>query len=327
MDNLGWESSKTLNFGLDYGLFGGRITGDINYYITNTFDLLLPRTISPVHGITEITQNIGKTRNKGFELAIESRNIVTKNFSWTTKANFSSNRNKIISLYGDLDENGKEIDDVVSRWFIGQPVRVNYGYVWDGIWQLGEEERAAVYKKYPGGSKAVDINQDDVIDPNNDMIIQGQRDPKVLWGMSNTLIYGDLSFSFFMHGIHGITASNALDSDNVFQRVLRNTTKKDWWTPDNPTNEWIINDINGGSNGGMNPTKYYKKDFVRIKDITISYDFSKLMKKSGFNRVQLYLTGRNLITFSDWPGLDPELDAQLAVPLQKEYVVGLNLSF
>ena len=308
----------------------------MNYYNTNTFDLLLNRTISSVHGITGITQNIGETKNTGFEFSIVSRNIVKDNFTWTTSANFSINKNEIVSLYGDmvdiLDDEGnvigqKEADDVGSKWFIGQPIRVNYGYVWDGIWQLGEEERAAVYKKYPGGSKVVDQDEDDSIDPDNDRVIQGQRDPKFIWGMNNTLKYKDLTLSFFMHGVHGITASNSLDSDNVFGDITRNTTQKNWWTEDNPTNEWIINDAEGGSNGGKSATKYYSKDFVRIKDITLSYDFGNLLKSVGFSKLQVYATGRNLMTISDWPGLDPELSSQRATPLQKEYVFGLNLSF
>lgn len=332
MDNLGWESSKTFNVGLDYGLLAGRVSGDLNYYVTNTFDLLLDRTISPIHGIREITQNIGETKNVGFEASVNSRNIIKKDFSWTTAANFSTNKNEIVSLYGELDEEGNEIDDVGNRWFIGEPIRVNYDYIWDGIWQLGEEEEAAIYNKYPGGSKLVDISgpdgtPDGVIDPNDDRVIQGQRDPKFIWGMNNTFTYKDLTLSVFMHGIHGVTASNALESDNVFGRVLRNTTFKNWWTPDNPTNDWIINDENGGSNGGINTSKYYSKDFVRIKDITLSYDMVKLFKLAGFSKFQVYATGRNLITFTDWPGLDPELDAQLALPLQKEYVFGINLSF
>ncbi len=327
MDNLGWESSKTFNVGLDYGLLSGRISGDLNFYITNTYDLLLDRTISPIHGIREITQNIGETRNTGFEFSVNSRNIVKDNFSWTTSANFSVNKNEIVSLYGELDENGEEIDDVANGWFIGQPIRVNYGYVWNGIWQLGEEEQAAIYNKYPGGGKVIDVNDDDLINPNDDRVIQGQRDPKFIWGMNNILNYKNFTFSFFMHGIHGITQSNALESDNVFGRVLRNTTKKNWWTADNPTNDWYINDPKGGSNGGLNATKYYSKDFVRIKDITFSYDFAKLFKSAGFSKLQFYATGRNLITISNWPGLDPELDAQIALPLQKEYVFGINLSF
>ena len=327
MDNLGWESSKTLNIGLDYGLLAGRISGDLNYYNTNTYDLLLDRTISSVHGITEITQNIGETKNVGFEASIVSRNIVKNDFSWTTFANFSINKNEIVSLYGELDEEGNEIDDIASGWFIGEPIRVNYSYVWDGIWQLGEETEAAVYNKYPGGSKAVDQNEDGVIDPNDDRVIQGQRDPKIIWGMNNAFKYKDFTFSFFMHGISGITSTNALESDNVFAEVKRNTTFKNWWRADNPTNDWIINDQYGGSSGGQNPPKYYKKDFVRIKDITLSYDFSSLLKSIGFKRLQVYATGRNLITITKWPGLDPELDAQRALPLQKEYVFGIKLSF
>ena len=130
-----------------------------------------------------------------------------------------------------------------------------------------------------------------------------------------------------MHGISGITRSNQLESDNVFGGVLRNTTKKNWWSVDNPTNDWNINDLNNGSTGGKNPPKYYSKDFVRIKDITLSYDFADLLKSVGFSKLQIYVTGRNLITITKWPGLDPELDDQIALPLQKEYVFGINLTF
>jgi len=336
MDNLGWESSKTMNVGLDYGLLSGRFSGDLNFYVTNTFDLLLERTISSVHGMTDITQNIGETKNVGFEASIVSRNIVKGNFSWTTSANFSTNKNEIVSLYGImedvLDENGnvigqREIDDVGSGWFIGHPIRVNYNYVWDGIWQLGEEDQAAVYYKYPGGSKVVDQNNDNVIDPDHDRVIQGQRDPKVIWGMDNTFRYNGFTFSFFMYGISGITTTNPLESDNVFGGVYRNTTLKNWWTVNNPTNDWIINDLNGGSNGGINAPKYYSKNFARVKDITFSYDFSSILKSAGFSKLEFYMTGRNLITITKWPGLDPELDAQLALPLQKEFVFGINASF
>jgi hypothetical protein len=113
-DNLGWEASKTMNLGADFGILNNRFTGTLNLYKTNTSDLLLNRTISPVHGITSITQNIGETSNKGLEISFASKNVADKNFKWTTSGNISFERNKIVSLYGDLNSEGKEIDDVVN---------------------------------------------------------------------------------------------------------------------------------------------------------------------------------------------------------------------
>ena len=132
-DNLGWESSRSINLGIDYGILDNRISGALNLFKTNTADLLLNRTISAVHGITSITQNIGQTENNGLEFSVLSRNIVKKDFKWTTSGNISMVKNKIVSLYGDLDAEGKEIDDVANNWFIGHPVRVNYGFVFDGV--------------------------------------------------------------------------------------------------------------------------------------------------------------------------------------------------
>src|SRR5690606_29266938 len=145
--DLGWESARTFNIGLDFGLFKDRITGTIDWYRKNTFDLLLDRSISVIHGLTEsttddwihpaVTQNIGKTQNSGFEISIKSRNVVRQKFQWVTNGNISFNKNEITSLYGIKDPvTGKEMDDIANGWFIGQPIRVNYNYVWDGIWQL-----------------------------------------------------------------------------------------------------------------------------------------------------------------------------------------------
>jgi TonB-linked SusC/RagA family outer membrane protein len=327
MDNLGWESTKSLNIGLDFKLYTGRITGDLNFYRSNTYDLLLPRTISPVHGMTQITQNIGKTQNSGFEASVISRNIVTGNFKWTTSANISFNKNRIVSLYGELDENGKEIDDLASGWFIRKPIRSNFNFVWDGVWQLDEAEEAAKYGSQPGYIKIKDLEPDGAI-TDKDRTIIGQQDPKVLWGMNNSWTYKNLTLSVFMHGVHGVTKSNPLKSDNVYDRVRLNTAKKDWWTPDNPSNTWYMNNENASKMQGKGAPNYENASFVRIKDITLAYDFAKgLAKTIGFDKLQVYFTGRNLVTITKWGGLDPELDGQRNIPLQKEYVFGLNIGF
>jgi TonB-linked SusC/RagA family outer membrane protein len=328
-DNLGWETSRTLNAGLDFGIFNSRITGDVNLYKTNTTDLLLDRTISPVHGITSITQNIGETQNTGLEISLFSRNIVKSNFQWSTSGNISFNKNKILSLYGTLDENGKEVDDVANEWFIGQPIRVNYDFKWLGTWQTDEAEEAAKWLSQPGFVKLQDVNGDYKLDA-NDLQILGQRDPKFLWGLTNSFTYKNFKLDIFLHGVHGITAANTIMTDNVTAEIRENTMKKNWWTPENPTNEWVMNNINAEIMGGINANNRYYQDasFVRVKDISLSYDIpSGLLGRSGFSKARFYVTGRNLFTFTKWVGLDPELSDQRATPMQKEYVLGLNFSF
>ncbi|MGZ5254567.1 MAG: SusC/RagA family TonB-linked outer membrane protein, partial [Flavitalea sp.] len=180
LDNLGWESSKSLNVGLDFGILKNRIEGDFNFYKTKTIDLLLNRSISSVNGLTSITQNIGETENIGIEFSVSSRNIVTNNFTWSTTANMAHVKNRITSLYGLLDANGNEIDDQANSWFIGQPVRVNFNYVFDGVWQQDESVEAATWGSVPGNAKIRDTNKDGIINASDRQVI-GQLDPKFLW--------------------------------------------------------------------------------------------------------------------------------------------------
>jgi TonB-linked SusC/RagA family outer membrane protein len=327
-DNLGWEASKTLNFGVDFGIFKNRVSGEINVFRTNTSDLLLNRTISAVHGITSITQNIGRTQNDGVELSINSRNVIRNNFTWTTSGNMSFVKNKIVSLYGDLDTEGKEVDDIVNNWFIGQPIRVNYGFVFDGVWQTDEAAAAALWGSYPGYIKIRDINGDSKLTA-EDRQIMGQRDPKMIWGLTNTFTYKRFTLNIFIHGVQGITRQNQLMSDlGVTAGVRHNTTVKNWWTTENPSNDFWMNHVDAHRMAGVEAAIYESADFTRIKDVSLAYDLpANALSKLRLDRLRLYFTGRNLYTITKWRGLDPELDDQEAIPLQKEYVFGLTLGF
>ncbi|AUC23449.1 TonB-dependent receptor [Polaribacter sp. Z014] len=323
--NLSWETSESFNIGLDFGLLKNGITGDINYYNTNTSDLLLNRSISPVHGLFEITQNIGETNNSGIEVSVSSTNIRTDNFTWSTRGNIAFVKNKIVSLYGNLDENGNEIDDLDNNWFIGKPISTNYGFQYDGVWQTDEADLAAVYGTQPGYVKIKDVNGDFVIN-GDDRVVQGQRDPKVVWGLTNTLNYKNIGLNFFITGVSGNTKSNDLWNTDVYQGVRRNTVNRDWWTPTNPTNTIFANDELASSQGGFQATRYEDASFVRLRDITLSYDLSdEILKKLKLSKLKLYVTGRNLVTITDWTGTDPELGSQRSTPQVKEYVLGLNI--
>jgi len=340
--NLGWESSATLNLGFDFGLFQDRISGNVNWYLTNTTDLLLARSISVNHGITPathlpswvhpaVTENIGETQNTGVEVVIDSRNIVKGKFQWNMSANFSYNKNKIISLYGVKDSEGNEVDDISNKWFIGEPIKVNYDYVWDGVWQTAEAATAATYGSQPGYLKLKDVNGDGKITSDDRQII-GQQDPSILWGFTNLFTYGNFTLSIFMHGVSGSTVKNYLMNDDVQGAEVRyNTLKKNWWTPTNPTNDWVMNAIMANNEQGASGTIYEKPDFVRIKDISLSYDLPKsLISKMGLNKLKVFVTGRNLVTITNWTGMDPDLtdeQAQQRIPMQKEYVFGLSFGF
>ena len=329
MDNLGWESSKTLNIGLDFGLLQNRIEGDINVFNTNTYDLLLNRTISMVNGLTFITQNIGKTKNTGVELSVTSRNIVGNNFTWTSSANLTHIKNKIVSLYGILESNGTEIDDVANSWFIGKPIRSNFNYLFDGVWQSKEAAEAAVWGSQPGFAKLRDVNNDGSITSEDRQII-GQLDPNFMWGLTNSVSFKNFNLSLFVHGVHGVTRLNELLQDaSSGSDVRRNILKKNWWTPDNATNDFYMNALNAEKMAGISAPIYENASFVRVKDISLSYDFSRnFLDKSKLDKLRLYVVGRNLFTFTKWSGSDPELNHGRGInPLQREIVFGLTVNF
>jgi TonB-linked SusC/RagA family outer membrane protein len=342
VSNLGWESSRTLNLGVDFGILKSRISGNIDWYLTNTYDLLLARSISVIHGITEathlphwehpqVTENIGETQNSGFEVVLNSRNIVNGKLQWSTSGNISFNNNKIVSLYGKLDENGKELDDVSNKWFIGKPIDVNYDFVWGGVWQTAEATEAAAFGTQPGYAKILDTNGDGQLTADDRRIV-GQLDPKIIWGLTNTFTYSNFTLSVFVHGQAGATVQNYLMNDEVQGSEVRyNTLYKNWWTPDNPSNEWVMNKENAHKQNGFSASIYEKTDFARIKDVSLGYDLPKaLIGKAGFTRVRLYVTGRNLATFTKWRGMDPDLtdeEGQQRIPMQKEYVFGLSVGF
>lgn len=320
-EQLGWESTKSLTFALDFGFFNNRISGSLDYYASRTQDLLLERNISSVQGFTRVLQNIGKTSNRGIELSLNTVNVKTRDFSWSTNLNVSHNTNKIVDLYGD----GK--DDLGNRWFIGKPIRVVYGLKYDGIFKSADEVAASVQKASakPGYVRVLDADGDGTINTAADRIILGNLDPRFIWGMTNNFKYRQFSLMVFFHGVVGITKDNPTENDAVYGDVRLNTTKKDWWSDKNPNGTHFANDALANQ---FNVGFYENADFTRFKDISLAFELPrKLLDKIKVNTMKVYMTGRNLATFTKYRGLDPEISNQLGVPLQREVVFGVNLSF
>ncbi len=322
--NLGWESTRSLNIGLDFALLKSRITGEINAYRNNTRDLLLKRAISPVNGVNSVYQNIGKTRNTGFEFMVNSANVRSKNFTWNTNLNFAIIKTSIVDLYGD----GK--DDIANKWFLGRNINVNYDYKFIGVWQVEDSLAAIPYGAKPGYARYEDLNKNGVYDPGDRQVI-GATEPNFTWGMTNNFTYKKMGLMIFMYGKTGVTKSNPYKDKNYL-------IEHNFWTRTNPTNEFWSREsqANRYLGRGSVPSVYENANFVRIKDITLSYDFAgktaatttrRGKASTTVNTLRVYFTGRNLFTFTKWKALDPELDNQRAVPLQREYIFGLSLAF
>ncbi|WP_293310851.1 SusC/RagA family TonB-linked outer membrane protein [Pedobacter sp. UBA5917] len=327
--NLGWETTTSLNTGLDFELFKGRITGTFDAYWSNTSDLLLSRTIPSINGTSSVTENIGKTSNSGYEAQLTFNIFRTKDFSWSSTLNYSHYNTKIKDV-GIYDQNGNPIDDVGSRWFIGQPINVNYDYVFDGIWQIsnpanptGQQDPRYIYS-IPGNVKYLDVDGVNGITTADRQLI-GRTIPDFTMSMLNFFSYKDFTFSFFLNGVKGITARDVLLNENDMS-YRQNVLNREFWTPDNPINTYPKNDLNGA----VNPLKsgYYRKaDYIRLQDITLGYKVpANLLTKIRLERLSVFVNIKNLATWTSWKGLDPEfIGSQLAAPQVRSYVVGLKV--
>ena len=329
---LSWETTKSFNIGVDFGFLNNRINGNIDFYTSKTTDLLLQRNLPKISGFSNVYMNMGETANKGLEITINSKNISTKDFTWSTSLVWSWNKNEIKDLYGD----GK--DDLGNRWFIGHPISVIYDYEMEGIWQKDEIDRGDHLNHDPqaqaGDVKLRDIDGDGKITPEGDKTIQGQTSPKWIGGLTNTFSYKNITLSIFIQTVQGLKRNNsllAMASDEMGRR--NSTLEVGYWSESNPTNEFRSLSKTSNRWGYGFPRD---ASFTRVKDITLSYQFpAKITKALNINALTIYASGRNLFTFTDWIGWDPESDItqrgwggyENNYPMTKSMVFGLNVTF
>ena len=319
---LRWETTQQLNVGADFGLLDGRLSGSLDAYWATTEDLLLDRSISPVHGVTSIAENLGEVKNRGVELALAATVLDRGDLRWRADLNVSANRNEIVDLYGD------GADDVGNEWFIGEPIRVDYDHVFDGIWQEGDDiAGSAQPDAQPGDVRVRDLNGDGLID-DQDRTILGRADPRFTFGLNTAVSFRNLTLSASLYGVEGVTRRNPLldEPDQVvWGDVRRNTLARTYWTPENPINTFPAN------REGVNPWNvrfYQEASFLRLRDVTVAYRLpGRLLGDLGLQHLRLYVTGRNLLTITGWNGLDPELGGQRSIPIERSYIGGVSFTF
>lgn len=320
--DLGWEISKTINLGLDFGLIRNRLTGTLDVYDTKTDDLLLNRFLPPSSGVSSIMENIGKTRNRGVELGLDAVAIDKVNVQWHVGMNWFTNKEEIVEL-------ATGTDDIANGWFIGHPTRAFYDYKKAGIWQLDEADAALVYEQVPGEIKVVDQNGDNRIDANNDRVILGSPRPKWSGSFNSDLSIGNFDFNFQIFVRWGQMM------DYEFYDVYdpsgnENSHQHDYWTPENPSNAYPR--PNAGRTQGS--TIYYSSllyedaSFVKLRGVTLGYNFpSSLLEKAGINRLRIYVTGKNMLVMSKVDNYDPERGGAMSNPIPRLIVGGINLEF
>ncbi|MEI6275767.1 MAG: TonB-dependent receptor [Prolixibacteraceae bacterium] len=329
--DLAWEETQQYNAGIDFGFIKGRISGVLDVYLQNTSDLLMNRQLPQVSGFNSVVYNIGKTRNKGIELTLNTQNVVQKNFNWNTEFIYAKNKEEITELYG-----GK-VDDVGNKWFIGQPLSVYYDYKSAGIWQLGQEADAAKFGSsfIPGTIHIADTNSDGKI-TGADQVVIGTPRPKWTASMTNYFTYKDFDFNFFLNASVG----NMLQFDRGLSFNGRyNSLKVDYWkvtgydAAGKATSSNGSNEAPRPNNGIENPAyrsslNFFDASFLRISTISLGYTIPKeITAKARISKLRVYSTIQNAYCFTKYPGTDPESGQDFNVPMPRTIMFGVNMSF
>ena len=328
---LKWEKTNSFNLGFDLSFFGDALNATVDLYSMSTKDLLVDRSLPAVTGYSSVATNLGEVGNKGIEFSINSTNIKTTNFSWNTSFNFSLNRNKIVSLYGDMvdvyDNAGnivgqREVDDIKNKWFIGHAIDEIWDYNVIGVWQKGEEVEAAKYKLAPGDFKLKDVNGDYIFN-NNDKEFLGFTKPRFRWNLRNEInLYKNFDFSFSIYSNWGQKREFNEATNNPTMSLDRfNSFKIPYWTENNPINDFAR--LNS-SLGGVQFNVWRDLSFIRLDNISMSYSIpDKLLQKYNIQRLKLVLTARNVAVWTKGKILwDPEY----AGPTPSYVTLGINLA-
>src|SRR5690606_13720406 len=320
--DLGWEQTTQYNYGLDFSFFSGRISGSLDYYNAHTTDLLLLKAIPTVTAYNATFANIGETKTKGIDLTLNTVNIQTSDFEWSTNFSGSWQDNEIVTL-----ANGKE-DDINNEWFIGESQNVIYNYASNGIWQESDAAEMALFNANghtftPGNARPVDQNGDYVIDANNDRVIIGNEIPKYIVGLTNTFTYKGIELSLFLYGRLKYTYNTG--GEGLVGRY--NSRKVDYYTDVDKNSEYQKPIYSAGNGDPYFQTLGYKDgSFMKIRNISLGYNIpDKITNNIGLSKLNFYVQAINPgMVFSnvDWIDLDVRTSTS-----NRGFAIGMNVEF
>lgn len=339
--SLGWEKSYNWNFGIDFTVLGGRIDGSIDYYTTVTRGLLFKRNMPITNGATgwgsplNTWENLAKTSNKGFELTINSRNIITKDFTWSSSLTASWQRECIESLPdGDL---------VNENLFVGEPIKAIYDYKYLGIWGTdASQEELDTYGVKPGWVKIQTVpvvNADGTTDEGkhkystNDRQVVGHANPNWILGLNNTFKYKDFDLTVYCMARLGQTITSKLMGYYTAKSGIAENqiSGVDYWTESNQGAYYPAPGVGDDQSIGISAVRIFDGSFFKVKNITLGYTLPKSISKYALmEKCRFYFTAYNpwiICKESQLKGTDPEMAGADAFPTYKQYVFGVNITF
>ncbi len=304
--DLKWETTDKFDLGLDFGVFDQRISGAVDVYHENTNNLLLTRALPYTTGYGSFLQNVGATRNAGVELSVSTVNLRgdqggRRGLGWTTDVNVSHNSNRIVALAGGA------LSDVANARFVGQPINVNYNYKFVGIWQTADSALARSYGFKPGDIRVADINGDGKIDGNDRTFVGNAFNfPKFQGSLNNRFRFRRLDASVLVTARAGYTVYSPFLSayNNLAGRF--NNLNVNYWTPENPSNDFPRPNVNGIGNYASAMALQDASNW-RVRDITLGYTMpAAVFGRAGVTRARLYGRVQDPFIFTKFRGWDPE---------------------
>lgn len=351
---LRWEATDQFNIGTDLAVLDDRLSLSLDYYIKNTTDLLFERPVPRSTGFEVIWSNVGSMENRGIELNARADLVraAPEAFNWSINLNLSRNENEVTELFNDEPFNF----GFASRAGVGQPLGAFYGYVTDGIFRSQEEVDEHAFQSdetAPGDIRFKDTNglkngeltgEPDGLITDADRAIIGSPWPELSGGLTNTFSYGGVELSAFLQFSHGNDIYNAMREytdayglgflDNMSARAL------DRWSPDNPDGtepRAVPDDPNG--NASKESDRFIEDgSYLRLKNVMLGYTFpTSVAARFGLSTLRIYVQGRNLLTFTDYSGFDPEVNTAgesttrgtdfYTLPQARAITAGFNLGF
>ena len=353
--NVKWESTTVADAGLDLGIWNDRLTLSVDYFVKKTTDLLVQKPL-PLIGGSALPpyQNDGSIENRGWEFELTYKKTGDR-FQYSINANFATLQNKVLALADGAPIQGGRIDNGIFATLtaVGHPIGAFYGYQTEGIFQNQDEIFKHAYQGagiVPGDVKYVDQNGDGVINQ-SDRTFLGSAIPLYTFGLTATFNYSNFDLSIFFQGSYGNKIYSQVNQDiEGFYRPF-NLTKRVYdqrWHGEGTSNTMPLVSWNQAANNILEPSSRFLQDasYVRLKNVQLGYTIPfKVTSKANIKSVRIYFTSENLLTFTKFTGLDPEMHVSNNVnaeqykgdvaagidwgtyPTARSYIFGLNLSF